>query len=152
MRYLAAALIVLASALWLGGLCSLYLFAPAIFKAFGPLFVAFARYQLVLAGLALIGAFLAYLKSEPERRKLPIVLFILFAMGAVGAVVNNMLFVPRLEELRINGQGQSSAFKSLHGQSMMLSLGITLAVFAAALVIPAACRALWALRPADSAD
>jgi hypothetical protein len=160
MRYLAAALAVLATALWLGGLFALFLFAPAIFKAFGPedritagkatstMFVVFAKYQLVLAGVALIAAFLGYLQ---RRTGLLIALFVCFAIATVGAVANNVLVIPPMESLRLNGESTSPQFKKLHGISMAVSLGITIAVAAAALILPAACRAvLPARRDEDS--
>lgn len=151
MRYLAATLAVLATALWLGGLVALFLFAPAIFQAFGPeertiagkatstMFVVFAKYQLVLAGVALIAAFLGYLQ---RRTGLLIALFVCFAIATVGAVANNVLVIPPMESLRLGGESGTPQFKKLHGISMGVSLGITLAVAAAALILPAACRAV----------
>src|SRR5215218_4323438 len=98
MRYLASVLLVISSGLWLGGLIALAMFAPAVFKALDPdrttagvatsaMFVVFARYQLVLAAAALLAAFLAYVV---ERRGVFMVLFALFALGAVGAAVNGL--------------------------------------------------------------
>jgi hypothetical protein len=154
MRYFACLLAVLATALWLGGLIALFLFAPAVFKAFGPderavagkatsaMFVVFARYQLAVAGVALVGAFLGYLQ---RRSGLLIALFVCFAIGTVGAVANNVLIVPRMEALRLAGESHSPEFRKLHGISMGVSLGITVAVFAASLLLPAVCRAV--LRP-----
>jgi len=159
MRYLVATLAVLATALWLGGLVALFLFAPAIFKAFGPderaiagkatstMFVVFAKYQLVLAGVALIAAFLGYLQ---RRTGLLIALFVCFALATIGAVANNVLVIPPMESLRLNGESTSPQFKKLHGISMGVSLGITIAVAIAAVLLPAACRALLPPRRDDS--
>jgi uncharacterized membrane protein len=159
MRYLAATLAVLATALWLGGLVALFLFAPAVFKAFGPedraiagkatstMFVVFARYQLAFAGVALIAAFLGYLQ---RRTGLLIALFVCFAIATVGAVANNVLVIPPMESLRLAGESSTPQFRKLHGVSMAVSLGITLAVTAAAVLLPAACRALLAPRRDDS--
>jgi uncharacterized membrane protein (UPF0136 family) len=106
------------------------------------MFVVFARYQLAVAGVALVGAFLGYLQ---RRSGLLVALFVCFAIGTVGAVANNVLIVPRMEELRLAGESHSPEFRKLHGISMGVSLGITLAVFAAAVLLPAVCRAV--LRP-----
>jgi hypothetical protein len=159
MRYFACLLAVLATALWLGGLVALFLFAPAVFKAFGPddratagkatstMFVVFARYQLAVAGVALVGAFLGYLR---RRSGLLVGLFVCFAIGTVGAVANNVLIVPRMEALRLAGESHSPEFRKLHGISMGVSLGITVAVFVAAILLPAACRAVLRPRPDES--
>jgi hypothetical protein len=159
MRYLASTLAVLATALWLGGLVALFLFAPAVFKAFGPedraiagkatstMFVLFARYQLALAGVALVAAFLGYLQ---RRSGLVVALFVCLAIATVGAVANNVLVIPPMEALRLGGESQSPEFRRLHGISMMVSVGITAAVFAATLLLPAACRAILRPRLEDS--
>ena len=159
MRPLAATLAVLATALWLGGLAALFLFAPAVFKAFGPeeratagkatsaMFVVFARYQLALAGVALVAAFLGYFQ---RRTRLFVALFVCFAIATVGAVANSILLIPRMEALRLAGESHTKAFGKLHGMSMGVSLGITAAVLAAALLLPAVCRALLTPRPDDS--
>ena len=152
MRYLSATLIIVATALWLGGLAALFAFAPAVFNAFGEdrqtagratsaMFRVFASYQLVLAAMALIGAFLGYLQG---RRGLLVALFALFAAGAIGAVVNHMYMVPRLEELRIAGESHSDVFRKLHGYSMILSLGIAGVTLIAAVLVPGVCRTLLA--------
>ncbi len=159
MRYLSVTIIIIATALWLGGLAAIFAFAPAIFNAFGEdrqtagratsaVFKVFAGYQLVLAAAALIGAFLGYLQ---ERTILLVVIFVLFAIGAVGAVFNHILIVPRLEEMRLGGDVHSETFRKLHGFSMVLALGITSLVFVAAVLIPAVCRTLLAT-PNASAD
>jgi len=150
MRYLASALIVLATSLWLGGLAALFVLVLAVFKISGldheaagkatsAMFVAFGRCQLAVAALALIGAFLAYLT---RRGTLNIVLFFLFAVGTLGAVVYNMLLVPRMEELRLAGQIKSDAFRDLHHHSAHLFMAMTLILLVAAMLIPAVCRRL----------
>ena len=159
MRSLAATLAVLAAALWLGGLAALFLFAPAVFKAFGPedratagkatsaMFVVFARYQLALAGVGLVAAFLGYLG---RRSRLLIALFACFGLATVGAVANATLLIPRMEALRLAGESTTAEFRKLHGMSMGVSLGITTAVLAATLLLPAVCRALLKPRADDS--
>jgi hypothetical protein len=139
MRYAASILLTLASALWLGVLVALFLFAPAIFQAFGPdrtiagkatsaMFVRFSQIQLLLAAAALIGAFLAYLHA---RRPINVALFTLLAIACVGAAAYKMFFIPRMEELRIAAQTATPEWRKLHGMSMMLSTAIGLLVLAA---------------------
>ena len=148
MRHLASALIVLATSLWLGGLVGLFICALSVFKISGldheaagkatsAMFVAFGRCQLAVAALALIGAFLAYVN---RRGTLNIVLFLLFAVGTLGAVCLNMLIIPRLEELRLAGKMKSPEFANWHHHSAHLLMGTTLILLIAAMMIPAVCR------------
>jgi hypothetical protein len=139
MRYLASLLLTLSSALWLGLLVALFLFAPAIFQAFGAdkalagkatsaVFVKFAQAQLALSAAGLLGAFLAYVH---QKRPAYVALFTLFAVSCVGAVVYKMLLVPRMEELRIAGQGSSETFKKYHGITMIVSTATALLMLTA---------------------
>ena len=160
MRYVASTLALLATAHWLGGLIALFLFAPAVFREFGPddratagratstMFVLFARYQLVLAGVALIAAFLGYLQ---RRTRLLIALFTFLALATLGAVANNIFIIPPMEALRLGGESQTPQFRKLHGLSMVVFLSITVAVAIATLLLPAVCRTLLATpRETDS--
>lgn len=148
MRYLASVIITVASSLWLGGLVSLAFYAPAIFKQFGSdratagiatsaMFVLFAQAQLYVAGAALFGAFLGYLV---DRRSMFMGLFVLFGLATVGAVMNKMYFVAKMEELRASNQSQSGQFKDLHKQSMYLFVAVTTLVAAAVVLLPALFR------------
>src|SRR4051812_23468425 len=104
MRHISNILLSIASALWLGGLVSLFIGAQAVFKAApdrtvagqstSAMFVAFAQYQLVVAATALIGAFLGYVVT---RRNIFVVIFALLGLAAVGAAVTRMHFIPRME-------------------------------------------------------
>ncbi|HEY7120808.1 MAG TPA: DUF4149 domain-containing protein [Tepidisphaeraceae bacterium] len=152
MRYLASALTVLATALWLGGLVTLVICATAIFKVSGldretagratsAMFVWFGRVQLGFAAFALIAAFLGYLQARGSGS---VALFVLFALGAVGAVLFNMWLVPRLEEMRIAGQSQTPAFDALHKRSEQLMTLVTVLLLIASVVVPRFCRELFA--------
>ena len=155
MRYAASILLTLSSALWLGLLVALFLFAPAVFQAFGPdrttagkatsaMFVRFAQVQLLLAAAALIGAFLAYLHG---RRNIHVALFTLLAIACVGAAGYKMYFIPRMEELRIAAQTATPEWRKLHGMSMMLSTAIGLLVLAATCLTALVQRDLLGRRP-----
>ena len=151
MRYFAAALTSVAVAVWFGGLVMLAVAVMAVFisagldkpvagKATAAIFVWFGKGQLIVAALALMGAFLGYLQG---RRQLPMILFALLALAAVGAVAFNALFIPRLEELRLAGESTSPAFQTMHKQSERLMLGMMLVLFAAVVMLPAFFRSLW---------
>jgi hypothetical protein len=150
MRYLAAALAVISTSLWLGGLVTLAVLVMAVFLASGldresagratsAMFVWFGRGQLAVAALALIGVFLGYVQ---RRGGVAVALFVLLGLAAVGAAAFSAYFVPRLEGLRLAGQSTSPDFKAMHKQSEHLMTGLTAVVFAAALLLPAFCRAV----------
>jgi hypothetical protein len=159
MRYLTATLAVVMTSLWLGGLITLAVLVMAVFMASGldretagratsAMFIWFGRGQLIVGALALIAVFLGYLQN---RGAIAMLLFAMLGLGAIGAVVFSAYFVPRIEALRIAGQAESVDFQTLHKQSEQLVKGLTGAVFVAALLLPAFCRALLAPKPkADS--
>jgi hypothetical protein len=160
MRYLAAALTTLAVSVWFGGLVTLAVAVMAVFLASGldrptagqataAIFVWFGRVQLVVAALALIGAFLGYLRG---RRRMPMAMFALLALATVGAVLFNAYFVTRMETLRLAGDSQSPQFQSMHKQSERLMQGMTLALFVATVMLPAFVRSLWTFPGASLAD
>jgi hypothetical protein len=151
MRYLTASFAVITISLWLGGLVMLAVSVIAIFKTSGldtqtagraasAIFILFGRGQLIVSALALIAVFFGYVQ---ERRKLTMGLFAMLGLGAIGAVIFNMHFVPAIDKLRLAGQADSVEFKSLHRQSEQLMQGITAALFVAAVMLPAFCRSLF---------
>jgi uncharacterized membrane-anchored protein len=154
MRYFTSALVTLTTSLWFGGLVTLALLVMAVFissgldretagRATSSMFVWFGKAQLVVAAVALIATFLAYLQ---RRRGAVVLLFVLQAVATVGAVVFNMYIVPKLEGLRLAGQSKSADFQSLHKQSENLMSVVILIMFAATLALPAVCRSLYAPR------
>jgi hypothetical protein len=155
MRYFTSTLAVLTISLWLGGVVTLALLVMAVFMASGldretagratsAMFIWFARAQLVVGALALIAVFLGYLQ---RRSPLAVILFALLGIAAVGAVIFSIHFVPRIDALRLGGQADSAEFKMLHKQSEHLMTALMAVVFAAAILLPAFCRAL--LAPAE---
>jgi hypothetical protein len=147
MRSLASILLTSASALWLGGLAALFVFAQAVFKAVpdrtvagqstSAMFVVFSQYQLLIAAAALIGAFLGYVAT---RRTIFVVIFALLGLAAVGAALNRMTLLPRMESLRTTGQ-TGAPFKKLHGYSMMLYTAMTALLLIVVALSPFAARA-----------
>ena len=160
MRYFTSTLIVLTTSLWFGGLVTLALLVMAVFissgldretagRATSSMFVWFGKAQLLVAAIALIATFLAYL----QRRGGPVVLlFILQAVATVGAVVFNMYIVPKLEGMRLAGQSKSVDFQSLHKQSERLMSVVILIMFVATLVLPAVWRSLYVSRAKSTSD
>jgi hypothetical protein len=160
MRYLTSALVTLTTALWFGGLVTLALLVMAVFissgldretagRATSSMFVWFGKAQLVVAAVALIATFLAYLQ---RRGGVVVLLFVLQIVATLAAVAFNMFVVPKLEGLRIAGQSQSADFQTLHKQSERLMTGVIAILFVATLVVPAVCRALYAPRVGTESD
>jgi len=162
MRYFTSALVTLTTSLWFGGLVTLALLVMAVFigsgldretagRATSSMFVWFGKAQLVVAALALIATFLAYLQ---RRGGVVVFLFVLQIVATVGAVVFNMYIVPKLEGLRLSGQSKSADFQTLHKQSEHLMTIVMVILLLATLALPALCRrlALPTTTPTDSDD
>lgn len=158
MRYLTAAFAIITTSLWLGGLVTLAILVMAVFfrsgldrptagRAASAMFVWFGNGQLVVAALALIAVFLGYLQ---RRGPIAITLFILLAVGAVGAVIFNMYFIKHIEALRQAGQTETPEFNDLHKMSEHFTTGLTAVIFIAALLLPAFCRSLFREEYADA--
>jgi hypothetical protein len=145
MRYGLALVTTLAWALWFGGLMALFLFVSHLFRAdratavvaAPKMFLAFERYQIMLAAVALIAS-AAWRLSTP--RAMLTALFFLFALAASGTIVSATLITPRMEELRKQGESSSPAFRQLHGKSMMVYTSEAALLLIGGLILPAALR------------
>jgi hypothetical protein len=147
MRHLASILLSVASALWLGGLITLFILVQAVFKAVpdralagqstSAMFVIFGQYQLFIAAAALVGAFLGYIAT---RRNIFVVAFALYGLAALGAAFLRMHVIPRMEGLRLSGANTSPAFKKLHGQSIMIFTAMAALLLIATALVPFAAR------------
>ena len=127
MPRLISTLVLLAVALWFGGIAFLFIGVSALFRAFPraasdvapqaapALFHVWERYQLVLAAVALVGAFAWYALARAKRL---IVLFLLLALAAAGGVVSTTLITPQIDHMREAGQSGSPRFRALHARSM----------------------------------
>ena len=127
-------------ALWFGGIMGLFLSVQVLFhqterpvflESAPRLFIAFERYQLVLAAMALVSSF-SWRMILPMPRLTA--LCILFAIAAVGAVVEPMLITPRIEAMRILGQTHTPEFMRVHGLSMCVYLAVAITLLVAGVV------------------
>jgi len=151
LRRIAASLVCIAWALWLGGLGALFLFVtdlfandrPTALKAAPQMFLVFERYQILLAAAALMGAVAWRVLAGSIRVT---VLFFLLAAATVPAALGPMLVTSRMEQLRQQGQSASPEFRKLHGISMIVYSGQTLILLAAGLTLP------WAMREEDKTN
>jgi hypothetical protein len=145
LRNTAAALVCIAWGMWFGGLAALFLFVTLLFgadrdtalKAAPRMFLAFEKYQLILAAAALIGT-AAWRVLAPSIRVT--VVFWMLALAALPAALGPILITRPLEQLRLRGESSSPEFKKLHGESMIVYSGETLILLAAGLTLP------WAMR------
>jgi hypothetical protein len=137
--------------MWFGGLVSLFLFVTRLFAEDRPtallaaprMFLAFERYQLLLAMAALLGAFVWRVLAKSVRVT---VLFWMLAAASVPAALGPVFLTSRMEQLRVRGESSSPEFKRLHGESMIVYLGETLILFAAGLTLP------WVMREKEKCD
>src|SRR5687767_3591883 len=130
MRMILAMVTMVAWALWFGGSVAMFLFVQALFRnnrsvaieAAPMIFRTFAIYQIVLAGVAVIGA--GAWRSPTKRAALTVVVWLL-ALASVGVVTTGALITPRMERMRMQGQSSAPEFRKMHGMSMVVYLSQT---------------------------
>jgi hypothetical protein len=141
MRTFFRCLTLLTWALWFGGVMGLFLSVQvlfhqtdrSVFLASAPrLFIAFERYQLVLAATTLL-ATIAW--RTIERSPQLTTLFVLFAIATVGAVIETTQITPRIEALRIAGETHTPQFLRLHGMSMAVYLTVAIMLLIAGVML-----------------
>src|SRR5216117_1386248 len=141
MGRLCAIFVVLVWSLWFGGLIALFVFVTTLFhndreiavQAAPQLFVAFQKYHLILASIALVAVVAWRIVS---RSKLVLVIFILLGLAACCGVAVAIWIVGPMEVLREHGFSGSAQFKRLHGLSMMLYTAQALLLLISGIVLP----------------
>jgi hypothetical protein len=127
-------------ALWFGGVMGLFLSVQvlfhqtdrAVFLASAPrLFLAFEKYQILLAVTSLV---LTLTWCATARTRRLTWLLTLFAIAALGAVVEATTITPRIEALRIAGETHTPQFLRLHGLSMCVYMGVAITLLAAGIL------------------
>jgi hypothetical protein len=134
-------IVLVAWGLWFGGIMALFIFVQVLFKAdravavqAAPrMFLAFETYQLALAAIALITTAMWRLRAP---RAILTVLFALFCIASIAAIVPPIAITPKMEILRIAGQSSSAEFKTLHGRTMIFYMTETISLFVAGLLLP----------------
>jgi hypothetical protein len=122
MSRLFAFLTLLAWALWLGGLITLFICVITLFHHnksmaidIAPrLFVNFERYQL---GLAAVSLTVAVAWRITSKNLLVNWIFLLLCLSALGAIASPLYFSKQMEVLRVEGKTSSPKFQALHDQS-----------------------------------
>ena len=148
MTRLLAALVTLAWGLWFGGIVMLFVTLGTVFTTDGVgretagevaagLFARFERMQLILAAVCLLGTFGWWLAARSRPK---VVLFVLFGLGTVAAVVETTSVTPRVNALRLAGQRGTPEFDRLHEVSSTVYMSGAAALLIAGLVLPRAVR------------
>lgn len=122
MSRLFAFVTLLAWALWLGGLVTLFICVITLFHHnrslaadIAPsLFVNFERYQLALAA---VGLTVSVLWRITSRNLVVNWIFLLLCLSSLGAIASPLYFSKKMEVLREEGKTTSPRFQSLHDQS-----------------------------------
>jgi hypothetical protein len=137
----------LAWALWLGGLVTLFIAVTSLFHTFAAdkalagtaaagVFRRFESYQLVLAAVAVLAAAAWRMTaSDSPRRKT--VLLILLVVAAAVAAVSTFFVSNQIHHLRELHETTSTRFRTLHQLSMTLYLAETVVLLLAAMALPA---------------
>src|SRR5689334_21116205 len=116
MKTIAAGAVTLAWGLWFGGVITLFIFAQRLFSfdhdlaamAAPHLFLAFARYQIVLAAVALTAMF-AWRLAEPSGWANAT--FLLLTTAFAAALWTSFYVTPHLEALRTAGETHGADFR-----------------------------------------
>ncbi|QOV87354.1 DUF4149 domain-containing protein [Humisphaera borealis] len=148
MNRLFSIVVTLTWGIWTGGLMGVTLSVIALARTFPPrtdgnfalaappIFAMFERVQLGLAAAALIFTFAWRLR--PGAKGVKSLLFALFALGTVGAVVEATYVAPRINELRVERASREAEFNQAHQLSERLYGGTFVVLVIAGLVLPVA--------------
>jgi carbon starvation protein CstA len=141
-------IVVLSWALWFGGHITLFATLGTIFTtpdfdretqgAFASrLFPMFERMQLILAAIALLGTATWWISS---RARLKMVLFTLFSLATVIAVIETTQITPKIETMRVRGERETPEFERTHQMSSRVYMGGAIVLLIAGFILPSAIR------------
>jgi uncharacterized membrane protein YjjP (DUF1212 family) len=110
---------------------------PLAVQAAPEIFNIFERYQIVLAGAALLSTAIWRLTTP---RKLLTALFFLFAAASVGTIISAAMISPKLHMIRMAGNSSGPDFRKLHGYSMIIYMAEAALLLIGGFVLTAAMR------------
>ena len=148
MTRLACTFVLVAWACWLGGLITLFTVLGRIFTTPGfardeqgafaaRLFPTFERMQLAFGAVALLGTAAWWFAA---RARLKLVLFTLFAVATLSAVIEASMITPRVESLVADGRRGTSEFDRMHRLSTRVYLSGAVVLLVAGVFLPSAIR------------
>lgn len=128
-------------ALWLGGLATLMLLVSGLFarahelgaEVAPVLFERFAYYHLIVGAVAIVAVVLWRMR---DARRVLTVLAICTGIGLASAMISEMLITPKMQQLRRDDQSGGQTFAQLHRASEIVYGIETLALAAAAGLLP----------------
>jgi uncharacterized membrane protein len=145
MNRLLSIFVVLTWGVWIGGLVGVFLAVTSLNQTFADdrglfgtaasgVFARFERVQLGVAAAALALTFAWRIcRGTPTLKT---VLFALFGLSTVAAVVETTYVAPKINQLRQAAQTDTPQFRKLHGTSMMLYTGSLGVLAIAGAVLP----------------
>jgi hypothetical protein len=143
MRYLLSWIVLISWGLWMGGQATLVLLIMSLFVRDRPvaiqagphLFHVFERYQLIVAGIAIVAALALWLVT---RKKIFVPILACFILAAAGGVISMTSVTAKMEALWSSGESSSPAFYELHQKSRILYTSESALLLIASLMIPCA--------------
>jgi hypothetical protein len=128
MRFFLHLVVLLAWGLWFGGTIGTFVFGLNLFHTFqarpelageaaSAMFLIFGKYELVLAGIAVLASAIL-LVSYPSVRIILLLAGLILSTGM--AMTFSLGLTPRMEMLRTQGKSHTPEFVQLHGKSMIL--------------------------------
>lgn len=134
-KWLTYSVFLAAWALWFGGAVTILILVSKLFQydrglaiqVAPEMFLTFERYQLGLALVTVAAAIIAMRRSTA--------LLLVIPAAAVIVAVSALVVTPRIDHLRLIGETGTSAFRSLHGLSMVLYLVEVILLLLAGLII-----------------
>ena len=145
MKRLVSALAAMSLGLWVGGLVMLFMSVGSLIQTFDRvqaglgatgIFKRFEVYQLILAPIAILSAFLSVRRGLAKT--LAIVLLVLATMAA-GVIAIGIS--PKIDAMRLDGTTGTESFRRLHGAAMATYLLVTSLVAAALVSVTVSWRA-----------
>jgi hypothetical protein len=147
MRSLISSLFVIVWGLWFGGMIMLFIAVMRMFavdpsrelaiRANPVLFHVFERYQLVLAGIALVLIFAWILL---RRSGVKIAMFVVLVIASLAASVSSVWITPRIDRLQAEQRTRTPEFRRAHGQSMGVYTLSALMLLVSGMLLPVAIR------------
>jgi len=146
MQWLTSRILVLAWAVWLGGLLGIFLAVTTVFAVLDPdrttagmigavMFGRVERMILLIAAAAIISAIgMTHVRRSTSR----VALLATLVLAAALALAGTLLITPRINALRQANLTQTSDFKRLHGASMATYSTQVALLALAGLILPSA--------------
>ncbi len=144
-RLLLSRIVLISWGLFFGANLAVFVIMLALFRelpgvagqAGGTIFTAYERLALLVGAVLLIG--LATLRLRFKRAAATLA-FVLIGLASLTVMASSLWVTPRINQMRLEKQTTTPAFRSLHGRSMLLFSGQALLLLITGLILPATWR------------